>query len=272
MERSVQYRNTALFLPERDFRFLFEVFGPSLGLWRAAEVAALREAGQGPRQELWQDLGFDLPILDLGCGDGLVTSLVLRQVAIGLDPDRAALDKAAGLGIYQQFVPMPMEMASLPENSLGTVVSNSVLEHIPAIDAVLMSAARVLRPGGRLIFTCPTETFSRWLALPGAGYAARRNRHFQHLNLWSVEDWKQHLLQAGLCIDCVRPYLRRGWVRGWDAVELLQMIYMGRTRVFGRFWRRLPSSWLDALARRAARVDLSSPEPGGGRLIVARKE
>ncbi len=260
----MQYMDTPLFLPERDFRFLFDVFGPSLGLWRAAEVAALREAGQGP--------DFDLPILDLGCGDGLVTSLVLRRVSIGLDPDRAALKKAAGLGIYQQFVPLAMEIANLPENSLGTVVSNSVLEHIPDIDTVLASAASVLKPGGRLIFTCPTETFSNWLALPGARYAARRNRHFHHLNLWSVEEWKWRLMQAGLHIDCVRPYLRRGWVRGWDAVELLQMLYIGKTRVFGRFWRRLPDRWLDALARRAARVDLSAPEPGGGRLIVARKE
>ncbi len=259
----MQYLNTPLYVPERDFRFLFDVFGPSLGLWRAAEVAALREAGQGP------DVG--LPILDLGCGDGLVTSLVLRQVAIGLDPDRTALDKAAGLGIYQQVVPLAMEMANLPENSLGTVVSNSVLEHIPDIDTVLACAARALKPGGRLIFTCPTEAFSKWLALPGDKYAARRNRHFQHLNLWSVGEWDRRLMQVGLRIDCVRPYLRRGWVRGWDAVELLQMIYIGRMRVFGQIWRRLPDRWLDALARRAARVDLSAPEPGGGRLIVARK-
>ncbi len=260
----MQYLTTPLFLPERDFRFLFDVFGPSLGLWRAAEIAALREARQDP--------DFDLPVLDLGCGDGLVTSLVLRQVAIGLDPDRVALEKAAGLGIYQQFVPMPMESASLPENSLGTVVSNSVLEHIPSIDAVLMSAARALKPGGRLVFTCPTEAFSKWLTLPGAGYAARRNRHFQHLNLWGVEEWERRLARAGLRIDCMRPYLRHGWVRGWDAVELLQIISIHRKRVFGRVWRRLPSPWLDALARRASRVDLASPEPGGGRLIVARKE
>jgi SAM-dependent methyltransferase len=259
LEFSVQYLTQPLYLPERDFRFLFGIFGPSLGIWRAAEIAALRE-------QTW-----DPPILDLGAGDGFVTSCVLSAVAIGLDPDAVALEQAQQLKIYQCLLPQAMEAADLPPGSVGTVLSNSVLEHVPHIDAALAAAARVLRSGGHFIFTTPTEAFSRWLFLPSASYAARRNRHFQHLNLWPVEEWDRRLSAVGLKVECVRPLMRRAWVWNWDALELLQMVYIGRTRLFGRFWRRLPASFLYHLSRRAARVDLSSPPPGGGRLMVARK-
>ena len=72
-----------LYLDTSTFRVLFELQGPSLGLWRAAEVAALRE------------VSYEHPVLDLGCGDGLVTSLVMPDVEIGLDPNKKVLERAA---------------------------------------------------------------------------------------------------------------------------------------------------------------------------------
>jgi SAM-dependent methyltransferase len=260
----LQELSQSLTIPEQDFRFLFGKLGPSLGLWRAAEVAVLRAVAC--RADV-----LTPPVLDLGCGDGLVTSLVLPRVDIGVDPNRAAIAQAASLGVYQRLLPDLMEAAGLPEASVGTILSNSVLEHVASIDTVLASIYRALKPGGWLIFTCPTHAFSSWLSIPSARYAARRNAHYQHLNLWPVEEWDCRLARAGLRLEYVHPYLRPGWVRAWDALELLQMIYIRRTRVFGKVWRSLPPAWLDALARRAARLDLSAPQPGGGRLIAAQK-
>lgn len=257
----MQYDTRPLHLGYADFRYLLAQLGPSLGLWRAAEIAALREqAGL-----------LTAPVLDLGCGDGFVTAQVMREVAIGLDPDGAALDRAAGRGLYRQFVSAPVEEAALPAGSVGSILSNSVLEHLPRIDDALAAANRALRPGGYLVLTVPSEAFSRWLALPGARYAAGRNRHFQHLNLWTAEAWADRLGKAGFAVETVRPYLRPGWVRAWDFLELLQMPQVGRRRLFGAAWRGMPAAWLDALARRAAGWDLSAPPPGGGRLIAARK-
>jgi SAM-dependent methyltransferase len=255
----MQVLTDPLRLPSRDFRILFQQLGPSLGLWRAAEIAAFREQS------------FEPPVLDLGCGDGLVTYFFLPHVEIGLDPDAAALEKAEALCLYDHLEPAAMENASLEPGSVGTVISNSVLEHITEIDSALAAAARALRPGGRLIFTAPTEHFSRTLALPGSRYAARRNRHFQHLNLWPLEEWARRLERAGLHLECARPYLRPGWVRAWDWLELMQMVRMGRVRLFGRTWRRLPAGAIRRLAFAASRIDLSSQPPGGGRLIAARK-
>lgn len=235
------------------------MMGPSLGLWRAAEIAALREQT------------YDPPVLDLGCGDGLVTSQVLPRVAIGLDPDTGALARAARLGIYERFVAAPMETAAVPDASIGTVVSNSVLEHVPRIDDALAAVARVLHPGGRLILTAPTEAFSRQLTLPLPRYASWRNRQLAHLNLWPIQEWTRRLAQAGLEVVTVRPYLRPHLVWSWDALELLQQPHSPQRHVFSLAWRHLSPAMLDRMASRAARLDLSSPLPGGGRLIVARK-
>jgi SAM-dependent methyltransferase len=246
-------------LPRQDFSDLFRLFGPSLGLWRGAEIAVLR-------QQM-----FPPPVLDLGCGDGLVTSFILPNVEIGLDPDQSALNQAKKLGIYRQVIAAGMENCGLEEGSAGTIVSNSVLEHIPAIDAVLDSVARVLCPGGKLVFTVPTEAFSNSLLFRVPRYAARRNQRLQHLNLWPVAEWQRRLARAGLHIQQVRPYLLSGWVRTWDALELLQLIALGNIRLFGRLWRRLPSAMIDRLAQRAEKIDLSALPPGGGRLVVAEK-
>ncbi|HLI09176.1 MAG TPA: class I SAM-dependent methyltransferase [Ktedonobacteraceae bacterium] len=240
-------------------RILLELQGPSLGLWRAAEIAALCEQT------------FERPILDVGCGDGLVTSMALSVVDVGLDPDAHTLERTARLGLYEQFECVPVEEARLEEESFATVVSNSVLEHLPHVDEALAAIARMLLPGGKLILTAPTESFSKWLALPIEKYAAWRNRRLCHLNLWSIEEWRQHLEKAGFEVELVRPYMRRELVMLWDALELLQQLYIGHYRLFSLLWRRLPHRLLDWLAQQLTRLDLSAKAPGGGRLIVARK-
>jgi SAM-dependent methyltransferase len=251
-----------LTLPARDFRFLLDRLGPSLGFWRAAEIAVFRNSAP-----------YEPPILDLGCGDGLVTSRVFPRVALGVDPDPIALQNAQRLGIYTDLLCSRMEDADLPAEQFGTVISNSVLEHIPDVDSTLAAVAQVLKVGGQFIFTTPTDAFSKWLALPLPSYARLRNRQYQHLNLWTVEEWNRRLTKVGFCIDAVQPYLGRGWVWAWDMLELLQRIQVGKkpTRLFGWCWKRIPPVWIDRLARRAAHINLSAPFPGGGRLIVCRK-
>ncbi len=250
---------TSLQLPARPFRVLLAQLGPSLALWRAAEVAALRE------------VEYARPILDVGCGDGLVTSLVVGRADIGVDPWPEALDRAARAGTYERIYAVPMERAPIEPASVGTIVSNSVFEHIPSVDAVLSAAARTLRPGGLLAFTVPTPAFNRSLAVPFARYAAWRNRAYDHVNLWPVEEWRRHLRLAGLELQQVRPYLRKKLVVSWDLLELAQRIWVGRHRLLGIAWRRLPARALDRLADWAAGLDLSADPPGAGCLLVARR-
>src|SRR5919199_239848 len=82
----------SLHLDAATLGLLLKQQGPSLGVWRAAEIAALREQTYEP------------PILDLGCGDGLVSSMVLPKVDIGIDPDPKPLIQAQGQGIYKKLL------------------------------------------------------------------------------------------------------------------------------------------------------------------------
>lgn len=253
----------SLYIPEVDARYLLEHQGLALALWRAAEVAALREQMLEP------------PILDLGCGDGLVTAVTLRgmNVVVGVDPDGNMLEKARQTGAYCRLIAARMEdidEQELPSKSIGTVISNSVLEHIPQVDVTLAAAARVLCPGGRLIFTVPMPAYSRWLVLPFPRYAAWRNRMLTHRNLESVRSWEKRLARAGFALEAVQPYLRHHLVTLWDALDLAQHIWVGR-QVVSLIWRHLPSRLLDALARRLAATNLSAYGASGGRLFVARK-
>ncbi|MFB2937900.1 class I SAM-dependent methyltransferase [Aerosakkonemataceae cyanobacterium BLCC-F154] len=248
-----------LHLDTETFRKLLQLQGPSLGLWRAAEIAVLRQQK------------YDRPILDLGCGDGLVTSMVLPQVEIGIDPNESALIQAESRKIYDRLIPLPLEKANIPDASISTIISNSVLEHIPELDIILQTVARILKPGGKLILTTPTEAFSQWLTLPIKPYSNWRNRQLEHLNLWSVETWTEQLEKVGLKVEIVQPILNRELVSIWDSLELLQQIWIAKKRVFGVIWRRIPLSTIDKMAEWFSQLDLSTSTTGGGRLIVARK-
>src|ERR1041385_1265034 len=57
-----------------DFEALLRECGPSLAFWRAAEVAVFREQR------------YERPVVDIGCGDGLVTSLIMKRAEIGIEP------------------------------------------------------------------------------------------------------------------------------------------------------------------------------------------
>jgi ubiquinone/menaquinone biosynthesis C-methylase UbiE len=101
----------------------------------------------------YQDLNISSPVYDVGCGDGHFASLTFDQkIDVGLDPWHGPIHQAKRYGAYRGLVEADGAMAPFPDNFFASAISNSVLEHIPHIDAVLVETARVLKPGARRVY------------------------------------------------------------------------------------------------------------------------
>jgi SAM-dependent methyltransferase len=87
-------------------------------------------------------------ILDLGCGKGRFASHLKEAGAgvIGLDLSAAMLAGASGL----DRVKASARRLPFADGTFDAVIAIEVLEHVGAVDQVLVEARRVLKPGGRL--------------------------------------------------------------------------------------------------------------------------
>ena len=85
------------------------------------------------------------------------------QLAVGIDPWTGPLKKAYRTGAYRLVIHGSGNQLPFPDGYFGSVISNSVLEHILDIQPVLDDMARVLRPGGKLVVTIVPDFGERYI-------------------------------------------------------------------------------------------------------------
>ena len=83
-------------------------------------------------------------LLDIGCGDGY---FLRRQEEIG---ERIGLDKLLGDKVTDHL--------NFPDNHFDYVTMLAVIEHVSNPERIFKEIHRVLRPGGRFVFTTPKES------------------------------------------------------------------------------------------------------------------
>ncbi|HLW49011.1 MAG TPA: methyltransferase domain-containing protein [bacterium] len=163
--------------------------GVAQSLYTADELAPL------PRPAAEMALGLGNPVryaglrhgdtvLDLGSGGGIDTLLAALQVgplgkAIGLDMTPAMLGKARTharmMGASNvEFVEGLMEDIPLPAATVDVAISNGVINLVTSKGKLFREIFRVLRPGGRLVFsdsvidgTLPREVLENEAAYAG---------------------------------------------------------------------------------------------------------
>jgi SAM-dependent methyltransferase len=262
-------------------------------LWRLHEVWALQTLLEG-NPEVIQP-----PILDLGCGNGDLFRTVFGDLgqAYGVDPGATRVTDPNDASISGSYVEVRARDGSdtgFQDAFFGMVFSNSTLEHINPIDALLREVSRVLKPGGWFVFTTPDPAIydsrgSYWAGLPGQvgklmGKRFERLDRFvySHASIFTREEWGARLNSVGLRIEMRREYVPyhvarviscfsaasriRFW--RWAAVDFFPVGRWGliQTNCPEREWVERCRKLLSPLYPKLEECDL-----GCGQLIVARK-
>lgn len=182
-------------------------------------------------------------VLDLGFGEGYGAAIIAASGAeyLGLELDRELVAHAReryGLA-FDTYDGLSIPAA---DGAFDAIVSFQVIEHIHDPSPWLAEIRRVLRPGGKAIFTTPNRVFR-------LGEGERPwNRH--HVREFTAAELRELL---GHWFPDVRVY----GVRASDTIESIVHARVNRARKLARLDRlglryRLPEGW-DMRVRRALR-------------------
>ncbi|MEO5829485.1 MAG: bifunctional 2-polyprenyl-6-hydroxyphenol methylase/3-demethylubiquinol 3-O-methyltransferase UbiG [Rhodanobacter sp.] len=164
-------------------------------------------------------------IVDVGCGGGILAEALARTGAqvTGIDLSELSLQVARrhaaeqGLAIdyrYQNAEQLALEQAG----SFDVVTCMEMLEHVPDPSQVIAACARLLKPGGRAIFSTINRTPKAFLfAIVGGEYVLRllpRGTHSYR--------------------KLIRPVELRAWARagGLDFLHVASLMFNPLSRRF----------------------------------------
>lgn len=218
-------------------------------LWRhLMDLPYFRAMVRAVEDSFYQGLDLPAPVLDLGSGDGHFASAAFAHpLDVGLDPWWQPLYESRSRRAYRLLLQADGARIPFRDAAFASVISNSVLEHIPHVDAVVDEVGRILQPGGRFVFCVPNHRFPRLLlgvavlnrlGLKSAadGYSRFFNRISRHQHCDSREVWEPRLAHAGFTIE-----------RQWDYFPAEALHRMEAGHVFGLpslFWKKLFGRWL----------------------------
>ena len=225
------------------------------------------------------------PVLDLGCGDGLFASQVFkRPIDVGIDPALASLREAKTHGAYRLLLQAFGHRLPFAAGTFASAFSNSVLEHIPGLQAVLNETARVLRPGGLFLFCVPNHRWQSALSVSAflksiglsrfaQAYVRFFTRISRHINMLSPEEWQTKLERAGFSLERYWHYFPPAavhsleWGHYWGLPSYLTRLLTGR-------WILAPARWNLALTERLVRrhAQVGADEQGAYTWVVARRK
>ncbi len=161
-------------------------------------------------------------ILDLGCGDGVLTAR-LQSIGcdvLGVDASPAQVEATKKLGVPAQTI----DGENLPfENEFDAVFSNAALHWMRNNpDGVISGVKKSLRSGGRFVAEMGGAHCVQKIRAALIAALNRRNIDGKSADLWffpTVEDYSARLTRAGFAIDYIalipRPTPLPGDVIAW---------------------------------------------------------
>lgn len=162
--------------------------------------------------------------LDLGCGDGRLTSALADAgaVAVGCDLSREQAAAARGLGL--PVCAADGALLPFPDNAFESVFSNAALHWMPELEVVFGEVRRVLMPGGR--FVAEMGGAGNVARIVGAIAAAMAQRGLDFMAAWpwtfpTPAGLREALETAGFTVERMdhfaRPTPLPADIEGWLA-------------------------------------------------------
>ena len=160
-------------------------------------------------------------ILDLGCGDGILSEKIAAAgadvVAVDAGPDMVAAARARGLDARV----MDGQRLSF-DREFDAVFSNAALHWMRDQDAVLAGVFRALKPGGRFVAEMGGHGNTAAILVALSAVLARRGRDAMRLSPWwfpSAAAYRTKLESAGFTVAEIaiipRPTVLPGSIEGW---------------------------------------------------------
>jgi len=183
-------------------------------------------------------------ILDVGCGDGYYDALISRTGArvLGIDIHTRMLPFAQKYYSDErtEFVFMNAEEMDLPPQSFDKVMSLCVVEHFDHDEMVLQHISRVLKPGGRFVFSADS--------LSNLGITAeekeRHRRRYAVNTFYDREMISEKLARAGFAVEKMRYILHTPFALAlvrvsWKLDDLPEWLGIIRTPGYLGLWALL---------------------------------
>lgn len=195
----------------------------------------------------YDDIQLQEPVLDVGCGDGVFAAITFdEKIKVGFDPSFSILGEPANKKAYEHILCVEGASIPFPDDHFQTVISNSVLEHIPDLDPVIAEVGRVIKPGGLFIFCIPNDklltnlSVSNFLDGVGLRFLGNWYRRFfntisRHHHAEGYEMWEERLTQNGFTIEKWWHYFSPKNVRTLEWGHYLGLPSLIHKKVFGKW-------------------------------------
>jgi 2-polyprenyl-3-methyl-5-hydroxy-6-metoxy-1,4-benzoquinol methylase len=172
-------------------------------------VRRLMAGFHGALDELWERAAPE-SVLDVGCGEGVLTSEWARRlnggriVGIDLDDPKLRSEWDARTQPNLEFRAEEATALSFDDDEFDMATAIEVLEHVPQPEATLAEMARVAR--GWLLVSVPREPLWRGLNMARGAYWRSLGNTPGHVNHWSKVGFVSLLSRYGKVEEKRSPF------------------------------------------------------------------
>jgi SAM-dependent methyltransferase len=236
--------------------------------WLRPESALLQFAEAEIIAEHWERI-YEPPLLDLGCGNGVNMSLIAgwvfgndfdvyssldlgamdiydsipdmsapapikvkgTHIDLGLDIRTAMTRQTVNLGTFGNVIQGDASSIPFGDGQVGTIYSNLLRDFDDGpLETVMSECRRLLKKGGRLVISCPTERYKKSL------YYAPRALALESSG--KIEEAQRYLkLDRGRSVFCSQQVSASTWEKRLQkfGLELEEVVYYGSDFLM-EFW------------------------------------